>query len=207
MKTTADGPHQAQSTARTPPRGLLALVAALLIMMMSSDVSADSVSVPIALQAELVAKLAEHDRHLAERAGDRVRIAIVAKKDDPDSTSAAARMQSELGGRGAIGGLPHEEQVVLFQSAAAVAALVRAQRLSILYFMPGLGAEIEAVSNALDGVDVLSVAAVADYVPKGIVVGFDLVSGKAKILVNLPRARKQSVLLDPGVLKICTVIR
>jgi len=41
----------------------------------------------------------------------------------------------------------------------------------------------------------------------GAVIGFDLVSGKSKILVNLPQAKKQSVNLDSNVLTIATVFK
>jgi hypothetical protein len=49
---------------------------------------------------------------------------------------------------------------------------------------------------------------VPDYVPRGgAVIGFELVSGKAKILVNLPQAMKQNVRLDSNVLMIATVFK
>ena len=44
------------------------------------------------------------------------------------------------------------------------------------------------------GVDVLSVAAVARYVAQAVVLGFDLVSAKPTLIINLPQAKKQNVL-------------
>jgi hypothetical protein len=52
---------------------------------------------------------------------------------------------------------------------------------------------------------VLSVAAVADYVREGIVLGFDVISGHPKLLFNLPQAKLQKVALKASVLKLMTV--
>src|SRR5258706_418637 len=52
---------------------------------------------------------------------------------------------------------------------------------------------------------VLRVAAVPDYVRDGIVLGFDVVSGRPKLLFNLPQAKLQKVALAASVLKLMTV--
>ena len=44
-----------------------------------------------------------------------------------------------------------------------------------------------------------------DYVKEGIVLGFDVVSGRPKLLFNLPQARLQKVALTATVLKLMTV--
>ena len=52
----------------------------------------------------------------------------------------------------------------------------------------------------------MSVASVPDYVQGGIVLGFDVVSGRPKLLFNLTQARLQNVDLRAAVLKLMTVI-
>jgi hypothetical protein len=59
--------------------------------------------------------------------------------------------------------------------------------------------------EALSGVDVLSVSPVPEYVEQGIVLGFDVVSGKPRLLVNLGQARLQHVALRAEVLKLMKV--
>jgi len=76
---------------------------------------------------------------------------------------------------------------------------------AIVFVTPGFADDVDAIRGALDGVDVLSASAVADYVPKGVVLGFDLVSGKPKLLVNLTQAKKQQVDLSSDVLKLMKV--
>jgi hypothetical protein len=55
------------------------------------------------------------------------------------------------------------------------------------------------------GVDVLSATGVPDYVPSGIVLGFDVVSGRPKLLVHLTQARLQKVELRADLLKLMKV--
>ena len=52
----------------------------------------------------------------------------------------------------------------------------------------------------------LSVAADPGEVPKGIVLGFDLVSGKPKIVVHLGQAKKQEVSFKAEFLKLAKVL-
>jgi len=178
----------------------------LLSMLLTPRVSrGDEVAVPIALQAELVAKVASYDRNLPARAGDRVHVLIVVKAKDDASSAFAKHMESALGGLDKIGGLPHDEVTSPFGGAKALADACRSKRIAIVYLAPGLGEEVPGIRAALDGVNVLSVAADASDVARGIVLGFDLVSGKPKLVVNLTQAKRQHVAFKSEVLKIMKV--
>jgi len=166
----------------------------------------DEVLVPVALQAELVAKVAAYDRNLASRAGDRVRILIVVRPKNDASGRFGKSMESALGGIDRIGGLPHEQERIDYTSASALADTCKAKHIAIVYFAPGLGEEVPAIKAALDGVSVLSVAGAAADVPKGIVLGFDLVSGKPKIVVHLGQAKRQNVAFKAELLKLARVL-
>jgi hypothetical protein len=114
-------------------------------------------------------------------------------------------MQLALQAVSQIAGLPHDERIAPFSSAADLAQQCRARHLAIVIVGPGLGDEIPALSDAVDGVDVLTVAALPTYVEQGMVLGFDVVSGKPKLLVHLTRARRQHVELRSEVLKLMRV--
>jgi len=176
-------------------------VAALL----ARDARAEDFPVPVSLQAELLAKVVTYDKNFAGRANGRVKIIVLAKADVADSERFAAQMRAALGQLGPIGGLPHEESVVQWSGGPALAALVRSSSTSIVYVSPAFLEEIETIRTSLDGVDVLSVSAVPAYVPRGIVLGFDLASGKPKLLVHLRTARQQHVDFKSEVLKIMRV--
>ena len=186
-------------------RFALAIGAAAWVLLPPGTSLGDEVAVPVALQAELVAKVASYDRNLISRAGDRVHILIVVNAKSDASNSFAKHMTSALGGVDKIGGLPHDETTAAFGGAKALADACRARRIAIVYVAPGLADEVPGIRSALDGVNVLSVAANAADVPKGIVLGFDLVSGKPKIVVHLGQAKKQEVSFKAELLKLAKV--
>jgi hypothetical protein len=176
------------------------------VQLFAAPTRADDVALPIPLQVELLAKVVGYDRNMPERAGDRVRVLIVTKPGKDASLKVASQVERALADRSTIAGLPHEEATVPFSDARALAQLCRARRAGLVYFTPGFtDAEIASVATALEGVDVFTAGAMASFVPLGIVLGFDLVSGKPKLLVHLGQARKQHVNLSAEVLKLMKV--
>jgi len=184
---------------------MLAVWALLVTMTDSKQAGAQAVAVPVPLQAELLVKVAAYDKNLLPRAGDRVRVLIVEKPGDGDSARVAGQLRSALHEIPAIGGLPHDEVVFDFSDAHALAAECRSQHVSIVYIGPGMGTDIEAIRQAFDGGNLLSVAAVPDDVRRGIVLGFGLKAGRPNLLLNLAQARREGVALRPEVVRLMTV--
>jgi hypothetical protein len=166
--------------------------------------SAQTAQLPVAVQADLMVKVAAFDRNFRARAGDRV-IVILAAVDDAASTRAATEMKAALARLPKIGELPHEEHIVTSNNPAVIAAAARERRAAIVYFAPGFSKEIPAVREAFSSINVLTVGAVPEYVPAGIVLGFDLVSGHPKLLVHVVQARKQQVAFPASVLSLMKV--
>ena len=88
----------------------------------------------------------------------------------------------------------------------ALAATCKARRAAILYITPGFESEIPRIAAALDGVEVLSVSAVARYVERGVVLGFGMLSGKPRIVVHHGRAQRQRVAFRADLLRLARVI-
>jgi len=186
----------------------LALVCGVLVVLLAARSGfAQSAAVPADLQAELLSKLAAYDRNLTKRARDGARVLIVVKPGDARSRLAAASMKNALSHVERIGGLPHQETVVAYDSALALAKLCRSERAAVIYVTPGFDDDIDALQKALVGVDVLSVSAVPDYVPRGIVLGFELVSGKPRISLNLEQSKLQNVDFKADVINLMKVYR
>ena len=183
---------------------LLVLVCALGLTF-SSPSSAQSMPVPAAAQAELIAKLAGFDRNFAARAGGRAVIVIAAMAGDAESMSAALEVKAAFSRLPTVGNLPHEELIVTYSNAAALAQAVRSKRAALVYLGPGFDKQISAIREVLSSLDVLSVAAIPGYVPAGIVLGFDLVSGRPKLLIQIAQARKQNVAFPASVLSLMKV--
>jgi hypothetical protein len=180
------------------------LLLALLALSFAGSGGAQTAQLPVAVQADLMVKVAGFDRNFRARAGDRV-IVILAAAEDSASTRAALEMKSALSRVPRIADLPHEEQIVTSNSPAVIAAAARDRRAAIVYFAPGFTKQIPAIREAFSSINVLTVAAVPEYVPSGVVLGFDLVSGHPKLLVHVPQARKQQVAFPASVLNLMKV--
>jgi hypothetical protein len=178
-----------------------------LLMCLSTRVVADDVVVPIPLQMELMLKVAGYDKNLAERAGGALRVAVLLDPGDADSVRSGAQALKALSAADDVAGLPIELSSTPYIDAAALARLIRERHVSVLYVTPGFTeSEIDAMALALDGVSVLSVGALGKYASRGVVLGFDLVGGKPKLLVNLGLAKRQRVELSSAVLKLMRVV-
>jgi hypothetical protein len=185
--------------------GRRALLVGALTSIAARVARADTGMVPARMQAELLAKLAPYDRNFAPRAGDVAKVVLVTKEDDVESTAFAAELKGTLPAFSTFGTVPHEELVVSMTDAQTLAAFCRSHQAAILYLCPGLSKQIESIRNALGTLDVLTVGAVAEYVPAGIVLGFDLLFGKPKLLVNLTQAQKQHVDFRADLLKMVKI--
>jgi hypothetical protein len=188
-------------------RSVLALAGALLALCTPRLSDAQASAVPAELQAELLSKLASYDRKFAARAGDTVRVLILVKPDSPKSQVSAAEMRGALAQLERIGGLPHIEGIVPYQDPDAVASRCRSEHVAVVYLTPGFDDDIPRLAAALNGVDVLTLAAVPDYVPQGVVLGFDIESGRPKLLINLEQAKRQNVNFPADVLRLMRVYR
>jgi hypothetical protein len=166
-----------------------------------------SAPLPTALQAELIVKLAAYDKSLRARAGDPIRIFIVSMAGDDASDLWANQLKTELERTERIIGLLHVESIVRYSGAAALAAACRTQRPGIVVLATAIGADAENIRTALDGVNVLTIVQGADYVRQGVVLGFELVSGKPKLFFNIAQANRQGVVMSADVLKLMTVYR
>lgn len=166
---------------------------------------AEAVQLPADMQAALIAKVAGFDRNFAARAKGKALVLLVGVPGDPESTRAALALKGALSRLPEVGGLPHQEELVSFTTTPALAELVRSTRAAIVYFGPGFDQHLSAIRDEFAALDVLTVGAVPDYVPGGVVLGFDLVSGRPKLLINLGQARKQRVVFPASVLNLMKV--
>jgi|HubBroStandDraft_6_1064221.scaffolds.fasta_scaffold852365_1 hypothetical protein len=158
------------------------------------------------VQANLLAKVVYYDRNFAARAIDRAKLLLVARAGDPESLRVVTEMQRALAAIPTVGALPHDEEIAPFAGADAVARTCTSHRISIVYFGPNLGGEVPALRSALASMDILSVAALPEYVPLGIVLGFEAgAGGGAKLLVNRAQARLQNVKFGARILQRMTI--
>ena len=166
---------------------------------------AEELRVPPRLQAELLAQVAAYDTKFSQRARGRALVLVVSAPKVADSERFAAQIRAELAKQPRIGGVEHMEDNVRFSTAAELARVCRERRPAVVYLAPGLSDAVPSIAHELAGLDVLSVSAVPGDVPSGIVLGFEVVSGRPRLLVNLPRARQQNVAFMPELLRLARV--
>jgi len=97
--------------------------------------------------------------------------------------------------------------VVAYSNPKRLAEGVEKRGAAMVYLTPGLHDDVGAIGRALEQHDVLTISAASGDVPRGAVLGFELVSAKPKLLVNLPQAKLQNVSFKPALLKLARVIR
>ena len=166
---------------------------------------AENPNVPIRLQAELLAKVTGYDRNFEARSGEQARVLILVSPGDSDSKRAAAEMRSALASVPSVGGLSHDEEIANYVDAPTLGETCRTRQVAIVYLTPGFSGEVPAIRDAVGSLKLLTVGSLADYVPAGIVLGFDLVSGRPKLVVNLSQARRQHIDFRAEVLKLMRV--
>jgi hypothetical protein len=189
-----------------PSTLLRPFLCALILLSAAPPGGAAEPGVPMERQVALLVAAAAADRNMAGRASGKVRVLVVSRAEDGASKRLVSSFLSALKGKRRIAGLPHEETSASFTTAAALAETCRTQKVAIVYLTPSLDGDVAAIAQALDGASLMTVAASADVVAKGAVIGFDLVSGRPQMVINVEQARKQSVQFDDGVLRLAKVV-
>lgn len=182
------------------------MLATVVVGRAPSGARADELTVPVRLQAELVVKVANYDRNLPERAAGLVTVLVVVRPSVPESEQASAQFLRAMQTFERIAGLPHSEEALSYAGPGSLAASIKAKKASIVYLPPGFALdEIASIAKALEGTSVLTVAGVGSFVPRGVVLGFETVSAKPRLLCHLGQARKQNVAFRAEVLKLMKV--
>jgi YfiR/HmsC-like len=166
---------------------------------------AESPTAPIAVQAQVLARILPFERGFAAHAKDRVLIIIVERNSSPDSASAARQMSRALSEIGKVADKPIVVRNVAFGGVGSLARDCKESGALALYVTPDLGAEVPALATALAGSRVLSLAAVEGYVRQGAVLGVEVVDGKPRMSINLAQAKAQKLDFPSALLKLARI--
>lgn len=184
--------------------GTLLLGCAALAMSLSAR--ADEPAVPLQLQMDLTLKVIEYAQQPSIRSGDVVRVAILVKASGAQSTHFGAELKAALSRVDTIAGLPHEETLLEWTDPTRLVDEIVRTKIAVVYVAPGLDSEIPAIAQAVQGIQLITVAAVDSYVQSGIILGFELVSGRPKMIFNLKQARQQTVVFGSAVMKLMRIV-
>lgn len=186
------------------PRVLFALA---VILSFASPAAAEGGEIPAGVLAQLLSKVPAYDHGFRERAGKVVQVLILTNPDEPESVRAAALMQSALLRESSIAGLPQQSHIYAFQNAEALAVEVKRRQVTIVYVTSGFSHTLDVVCRALEPLGVLTMTTVSEYVERCVVVGFQLLAGRPKILVHLKHAQRSGVRFRSELLELAKVYR
>ncbi|NRA32553.1 MAG: YfiR family protein [Polyangiaceae bacterium] len=162
--------------------------------------------VPVDLQVKLTAKVAAYDRNMAARVSQHARVLIV-RRGNAQSARLAKNVERALKRQHDFAGGKLTVEVHTFENAGVLARLIRDRGVAMAYFAGSFDKEAVHIRRELDGVSVLTVSSELSAVRNGIVLGIGLVSGRPKLFINLPQAKKQRVQIAPRLIKLMEVYR
>lgn len=159
---------------------------------------------PIELQVDLMRRVIRFERGFLGRTGDQVQLVVV-RTADANSERVAGQLGKAIEEAKEIAGKPVRVSGHRYVSAAALKKAVSGAH--IVYLAPGLEAELPAIAAALSGVPVITISTDGDQVDRGAVLGFELVSARPKIALNLGQARKQGLDFNSDLFRLARVVR
>lgn len=184
---------------------LRAVFAAVLLAIwtIATDAHASD-DLPATLVAQLAMKVASYDRNQAERVKTHPRVLVIDRASDERSVRAATMIAQALRDPEIGKGAPVE--VLGFTSASDLASAIDVWSASIVILTPGLEDAMSAIADAVASKNVLTIGTTGTLAERGAVVGFEVRESKPKIVVNLPRARAQNVVLKPELLALARIV-
>jgi hypothetical protein len=166
----------------------------------------EDVTVPARVQAQLLVAVASFQSNMNLAADGSVQILVLIKDDDVGSERVARQLVGALADMKKIARHPHHELVEPFHDGASLAATCRERHISIVYLSSGLSGAIPDVSQALRGTAVLTAGGVASFVQRGVVLGFDLVSGRSEMLLNRTQMKALNVQFPPTLFQLMRIV-
>ena len=177
-----------------------------LIVMTSTVVRADRPSVPEQLQVVLLAKVLAFDRAFVRRTEGMAKVAIVYRPGDTDSVYTAQQLRLALEQSPKLGAVPHQDTLIAYAGARELAPLCERNRMSVVLLSTGFVEEARVIANALASQSLVTTSTIPADVAQGIMVGFELVSGRPLIEIQLDRARAQGVDFSADFIRLVKVI-
>lgn len=188
-------------------RRVATLVAASWLLVSSFVLSsrAQDAAVPIALQIELVGRLLWYERGLQKSSEQQLRALILERPRDPVSARMAAQLATQLSGA-TLGGRQVALSRVSYESVEQVAKAAQQQRAYLAWLTAGFGELSGELGRALGARGVLTISSHGPDTARGVVLGFELASGKPRIMLNLNQARAQKLDFSAQLLRVVKVV-
>jgi hypothetical protein len=168
--------------------------------------ASDEPGVPAQLQAELTAKVVEYVKEPHVGPADVIHIGILTKVGRADSMRFGSELKAALDRIQTVAGAPHEQSLLTWSNARALADECRRRHLLVVYVAPGLDTEMPDIARSLQGIQLLTVGASDSYVSEGCILGFELLSGHPKMVFNQGQATRQNVVFRSALMRLMRIV-
>jgi hypothetical protein len=159
------------------------------------------------LRMAVLIKVLSYDRALTKRSSKKLVITIVYREGHERSEQAKRNLAPVLSAAGVkVQGLPVTVNTLPF-AADKIAAGLKKRGTDVLYLAPGLEGAVESAHLAAKKNGAITVCGDRALVKAGIAIGVFLSARRARIAVNLGRARALGMSLDASLLSLVEVFR
>lgn len=167
---------------------------ASVVLLLALGAQADELPVP--LQVQLLQKTASYITTLAPSESGKVKVLVLY----PGATAArgSETLTTALNGVGQVGKFPLEAKLVALGSLRESLVTEKPQVLWVASETDEKG--VAQVLEACGPMSILTVSGNAAHVKQGVILGFELVEARPRILVHLKQARAQNVVFLSGLL-------
>jgi hypothetical protein len=167
---------------------------------------ADDLTVPIALQIDLLGRVVRFERSYTGHGEEPALVVVVVKGDETASVRAAALTSAAIGKIGKLGARQANVATQTFSSPAALR--IASREADVVYLMPGFSrTDLQTIAAAFADSSVLTVGASNGDAENGAVLGFELEGSKPRIIVNLRQARAQRLDFSAQFLRLVRVLQ
>ena len=186
-------------------------IACFVYLLAVFSAKAQSNTVPEAQQADLLLKVMNYDRAMSKRSEDVIRIGIIYNEANTESMSTWEKVGDSLFDLIAAGKKVGNKKITFsglqYTTESGLEQMASSLGVAVFYVMPGNTQNLQAISNVAKRIGVLTYSGVKEYIANGVASGVEMVEGKAKIVIHLPKAKEQGASFRAELLKLARVIQ
>src|SRR5262249_52780572 len=157
---------------------------------------------PVPLQVQLMQKTASYITSL--QPGDSGKVKVLVVYPGEKASRASDTLANAINQSGQLGKHPVEAKVVGLQ---ALKGAIGSEKPQMIWVTPDTDEKgVATVLEAVGASNIVTVSAAAAHVKLGVILGFDLVEAKPRILVHLKQARAQNVVFLSGLLTHSVIV-
>jgi hypothetical protein len=157
---------------------------------------------PVSLQVQLLQKSAAYITSLQPAESGAVKVLVL--YSGAAVPRSAEGIAAGINQAGTVGRFKAEAKI---EAVSSLKGTLGAEKPQMVWLCPELDEKsVRAVIDACEGSGIVTVSPLASHVKAGVILGFDLVEAKPRILVNLKQARAQGVVFLSGLLTHSVIV-